>query len=64
MRPKNKEQLAALKAVAKALDVDFETETENSSPYDPEFVADILKGENAKNQGKKGLRVDVDKLWK
>ena len=38
MHPKNKEQLSALKAFAKALKVDFETE---KSPYNPEFVAKI-----------------------
>ncbi|MDB5087714.1 MAG: hypothetical protein JWR09_1708, partial [Mucilaginibacter sp.] len=38
MHPKNKEQLSALKAVAKALKVDFETET---SPYNADFVAKI-----------------------
>jgi hypothetical protein len=62
MHPKNKEQLAALKAVAKALKVDFETD--KNSTYDPVFVAEILAGEKAKNEGKKGLRVDVENLWK
>ena len=38
MHPKNKEQLSALKAFAKALKVDFETE---KSPYNPAFVAKI-----------------------
>ena len=38
MHPKNKEQLSALKAFAKALKVDFETE---KSPYNPDFVAKI-----------------------
>lgn len=33
MYPKNKEQLSALKAIAKALNVKFET-----NPYDPKFV--------------------------
>ncbi len=62
MHPKNKEQLAALKAVAKALKVAFETD--KSSPYDPAFVAKILAGEKAKNDGEKGLRIDVENLWK
>jgi len=34
------------------------------SPYDPKFVAEILKGEQAFKAGKKGVRVDVDNLWK
>ena len=61
MHPQNKEQLDALKAIAKALKVTFET---NSSPYDPAFVADVLEGEKARKAGKKGLRVDVENLWK
>jgi hypothetical protein len=62
MHPKNKEQLAALKAVAKALKVAFETD--KNSPYDSAFVAKILAGEKSKNEGEKGLRVDVENLWK
>ena len=62
MHPKNKEQLDALKAVAKALKVTFETD--NGTSYDPVFVAEVLEGEKSKKEGKKGLRVDVDNLWK
>jgi hypothetical protein len=61
MHPKNKAQLDALKAIAKALKVAFET---GKSPYDPMFVAEVLKGEKAKKEGKKGLRADVENLWK
>jgi hypothetical protein len=61
MHPKNEEQLIALKAIAKALNVDFET---NTSPYDPIFVAKVLAGEKAKNEGEEGLKVDVENLWK
>ena len=42
MHPKSKEQLSALKAFAKALKIDFETE---KSPYNSEFVAKIKDGE-------------------
>ena len=62
MHPKNKEQLNALKAIAKALKVTFETD--KNSPYNPEFVAKILAGEKAKNDGEQGLRIDVESLWK
>ncbi len=62
MHPESKEQLDALKAVAKALKVAFETD--NSSTYDPIFVAKILAGEKSKNEGEKGLRIDVKNLWK
>jgi len=43
IRPKNKTQLEAIKAFAKALKMDFET-TGSESPYDPDFVKKILKG--------------------
>jgi hypothetical protein len=62
MHPKNKEQLDALKAIAKVLKVTFETSKE--SAYDAAFVADVLEGEKARKDGKKGLRVDVENLWK
>ncbi|MDB4903341.1 MAG: hypothetical protein JWQ63_2622 [Mucilaginibacter sp.] len=62
MHPKNKEQLAALKAVAKALKITFETDKKSS--YDPEFVAEVLAGVKAREEGKKGRRVDVENLWK
>jgi hypothetical protein len=62
MHPKNKEQFEALIAVAKALKVAFETDKKSS--YNPEFVAKVLAGEKSKNEGEKGLRVDVENLWK
>ena len=62
MHPQSKEQLEALKAVAKALKVAFETEKTPS--YDPVFVAEVLEGVKAREEGKKGHRVDVENLWK
>ena len=61
MHPKTPEQLTVLKAVAKAMKVDFESD---NSPYDPTFVAKIQKGVHARESGKKGLKVDVSNLWK
>lgn len=58
--PKNKEQLAALKAVMKALKVDFETE---KSPYKPEFVAKIKRSEAQMKAGK-GVKIAIEDLWK
>lgn len=49
MHPKNKEQLSALKAFAKALKVDFETE---KNPYDPTFVAKIKESQQQIEEGK------------
>jgi len=60
VQPKTKEQLAAIKAFMKALKIDFKSE---KSPYDPEFVAKINRGVEAARKGK-GVRVDLDNLWK
>ncbi len=49
MRSKNKKHLAILKAMAKALNVDVESE---KSPYDPAFVARIRKSEQQIKEGK------------
>ena len=58
--PKNKEQLAALKAFVKALKIDFETE---KSPYNPEFVKQILKAKEDIKNGK-GVKIAIEDLWK
>jgi hypothetical protein len=60
MHPKNKEQLSALKAIAKALKVDFET---SKSPYSKAFVAKIKE---STEQAKRGeyITLDPDKsIW-
>jgi len=60
MHPKNKEQLSALKAIAKALKVEFET-TEN--PYNPDFVAKIKESTKQVQEGK-FTTLDPDKsVW-
>jgi Protein of unknown function (DUF2683) len=59
VHPQNKEQLDALKAFMKALKISFEAE----KPYDPEFVAMVLQGDEDLKAGK-GVTVDVDNLWK
>ena len=41
-----------------------ESKKEPKSPYNPKFVAKVLEGEKARKAGKKGLRVDVNNLWK
>ncbi len=61
-RPKTKEQVTALKAFGKALKVDFETEAEES-PYDPEFVKDILQAREDFKNGK-GVIIATEDLWK
>jgi hypothetical protein len=58
--PKTKEQLAALKAVIKALKIDFRS---NASPYNPEFVEKILQSREDIKNGK-GVKIDTKDLWK
>lgn len=61
VRPKDKKQLVAITAILKALEVDFDKETD--SPYDPEFVAMIHQGtEDIKNG--KGIKIKLEDLWK
>ena len=60
VHPKKEEEATALKAVMKALKIDFETE---KSPYNAAFVKDILQTrEDIKND--KGVKIAVENLWK
>ena len=61
VHPQNEEQSNALEIIFKAMNVPFEKEEE--SPYNPEFVAKIKRGEKAAKEGK-GIKVDMDNLWK
>lgn len=62
IRPKNKKQLEATKAFAKALKMDFGTRC-SESPYDPDFVKKILEGrKDVKND--KGVKIAMEDLWK
>jgi hypothetical protein len=60
VHPKNKEQLTALKAFIKALNIDFTTE---KSPYKPDFVAKIKRSQEQMKEGK-GVKIAVEDLWK
>lgn len=60
LRPRTKEQLVALKTIAKALKVDFETE---KSPYDPAFVKDILQAREDFKNGR-SVKIAIEDLWK
>jgi hypothetical protein len=60
VHPDNKEQLAALKAFMTAFKISFEDE---KSPYNPEFVEMIQQGDKDLKAGK-GVKVDIDNLWK
>ena len=46
MHPQNKDQLKALKAIAKAWKITVETK---KSPYDPDFVAMVKEAEKRSN---------------
>ena len=52
VQPKNKEQLAALKAIMKVLKVDFKTEKSTKSPYNAEFIAKMKQSEEDVTAGR------------
>lgn len=57
--PSNKEQLAALKAVMKALKVDFTT---SNSRYNPEFLAKVERAEEQIKSGNSRKITPAD-IW-
>jgi hypothetical protein len=59
-KPANKEQLAALKAVMKALKVDFITE---KGSYDPQFLAKVERAEEQIKSGKY-RKITPSEVWK
>ena len=54
MHPQSKDQLLALKAIAKAWKISVEI-----SPYDPDFVAMVKKAEKRGNY----KDIDPDNIW-
>lgn len=60
VQPKTKEQLIAIKAFMKALKIDFKVE---ESPYDSEFVKEILQSKEDIKNGK-GIKIATEDLWK
>ena len=56
--PENPEKAQALKAFLKALKIDFE-----KSPYNPEFVAKIKRGDEDIKAGRTS-KVSLDDIWK
>lgn len=63
--PKTKKQFDALKVLFEEMDIFFKDVPikKDASPYNPEFVEKIKKGEKAAKQGK-GLKLDMTNLWK
>ncbi len=60
VHPNSNDKLTAIKAVLKALDVDFD---EASTPYNPDFVSKINEGEEDIKAGRT-VKVSLDNLWK
>lgn len=60
VHPNSKEQLAALKAVIKALKITFETK---KSHYNPHFVAKIKESQQQVKDGKITV-IKTKDLWK
>lgn len=63
VHPKTKDQIEALKAIAKALKLDFKFTTQTEDSYDPDFVSKI---EESRRQAKMGqtVQMDLDDIWK
>jgi hypothetical protein len=58
MHPESKEQLSALKAIARALNVTFET-----SPYHTEFVVKIKESKKQVDDGKFTVLDPAKSVW-
>lgn len=65
VRPQNEAQQKAVKAILEALQVpyDWEPEVDNESPYNPEFVAKILQGDEDIKAGRYTV-IKTEDLWK
>lgn len=63
LHPENKEQLDAIKAVAKALKMRFEIAKSEVSPYNSDFVEKIQAG-RADVEKRKGAKIGIEDLWK
>ena len=61
VRPENNEQLKAVKAVLKALSVDFISKEEKK--YNPEFVKKIQESRKQAKEGKV-TTIKLEDLWK
>jgi len=62
VQPKNKEQLAALKAIMKALKVDFKSEKSTEKPYSEEFVAKMKQSEEDVKAGRT-TKIEPADIW-
>jgi hypothetical protein len=58
--PENETQLRIIEAFL----IDSKIKFEVNGHYNPKFVKQVLKGSQAKQSGKIGLRIDTNNLWK
>lgn len=56
-----KKDLQVIKSLGKALG--FEVEKKEESPYNPEFVKEILEAEKSIKEGR-GVKIKLEDLWK
>lgn len=52
LRPKTKRQLSIFKSIAMEMGIPFEIINNNENPYDPEFVAKILRSKKDFEEGR------------
>lgn len=66
IHPKSEEQADLFEQLAKVLKVTFEKDSASESPYNPEFIAKIKRGEKAAKEGKGTVitHKDLKNLWK
>ena len=63
LHPKNKTQLSILKNLAKEMGMSFETKKEEETPYNPEFVAKIMRSRKDFEEGR-FTAIKTEDLWK
>lgn len=61
LHPKNQNQLSILKKLAKEMGMDYETAT--TAPYNPEFVAKIMRSREDSKNGRVTV-IKTEDLWK
>lgn len=59
----NKNDMQLVEHLVKSLKIPFEKKKDEKSPYNPEFVAKIKRGEKEFKDGK-GEVIAIDDLWK
>lgn len=59
--PSNSQQIDAIKAFMKALNIKFEVDKD--SPYNPDFVKKIKDSQKQSKEGKT-VKIDLDDIWK